>query len=79
MKKLHNQKDYSDEAFGEQIEFVHELEKYAKDKRSVLCPTMWGVLPCAVVMSMQARTVLRIINNGLYLYVPKSERQNNEE
>lgn len=63
------------EAYGKKIESVDEVCRLAYESRSVICPNMWGVLPCAVVQNMQARLVAKCVESGLYIYIPKSERK----
>jgi hypothetical protein len=73
-KLKHNSK-YPIEAYGRKIRSVDEVCDLAHETRSVICPDMWGVLPCAVVQNMQARMVKQCVDRGLYLYTPITERE----
>lgn len=59
---------------GKRLTDLYELDSYAKQRRSVICPTspcFNKPIPVAVILSMQARVVLRLFHRGMYLYEKK--------
>lgn len=63
------------EAYGPKVYSVETVIRLADEGRSVICPNMWGVLPCSFLQNMQARLVVNCIKSGLYIYIPKSEQK----
>jgi hypothetical protein len=59
-------------AIGKQIYTVEQLNQAALARRSVIAKHgSWLATkpsPAAVIMSMQARLVLRLLENGLFIY-----------
>lgn len=63
-----------------QITILEQLGYMAAAHRSVVCPSehAWSKpRPAAVVLCLQARTVLRLIKQGLYIYTPKQKPKYN--
>lgn len=58
---------------GYRINTLEQLGELANTAKSVKCSNGWR-LPAAFVISMQAREVLRLMRNGMWLYLPKSHR-----
>lgn len=50
-----------------------QLFGLAQCRRSV--KTIMGVMPAAVVMNMQGCVILRLMTRGMYVYTPKTKRE----
>lgn len=53
---------------GELITNANDIHRLALEKKSVYTP-YWGVKPAAVLLSMQLRIIIRLINAKLLWYV----------
>lgn len=57
---------------GRRIKTLHQLSKAATERRSVIVMNMSRKrLPAAVVMNWQATQVLKAIDGGMFLNIPK--------
>ena len=55
---------------------IHKLGMLALQKRSVYAPGTWlrEPKPAAVVMNFQGHLILRLIDQGLYVYEAKDQK-----
>ena len=55
---------------GDRIDTLHELGEVAKERRSVIVPSMYTPKPqpAAFVINMSGTTILRWLHTGLFVY-----------
>ena len=64
----------------ERIESVEDLAEYADKKRSVISPSIVGLVkpkPAVIVLNMPAALVIRWLAVGLYLYEKPQKKTKN--